>query len=123
MPVCQSFSEVNRIRFCLHTIFGIARVDLCHDPCNLPEYTVSYREQFLPGDSQEIGQVNIYFFNVEEQDREEYVLFDWEAILSSVGGSLGLFLGFSFFDFAMIIVKWAVKYLMTWLSLRKCRFC
>ena len=32
---------------------------------------------------------------------EEYLLFDFNAIVSSVGGSLGLFIGFSFLQCAM----------------------
>ena len=34
---------------------------------------------------------------------EEYLLFDFNAIVSSVGGSLGLFVGFSFLQCAMSI--------------------
>jgi hypothetical protein len=32
---------------------------------------------------------------------EEYLLFDFNAIVSAVGGSLGLFLGFSCLDFLL----------------------
>ena len=34
---------------------------------------------------------------------EEYLLFDFNAIVSSVGGSLGLFIGFSFLQCVMSI--------------------
>ena len=37
---------------------------------------------------------------------EEYVLVDFFDILAAVGGSMGLFLGFSFFDFGVGIKDW-----------------
>ena len=37
----------------------------------------------------------MYFNELEHELRKEYVLFDLNAIVASVGGSMGLFLGFS----------------------------
>jgi hypothetical protein len=45
------------------------------------------------------------------QVEEEYRLMDLAAIISATGGSLGLFLGFSFYGGAWNVVKWiAVTY-------------
>ena len=51
-------------------------------------------------------RLNIYFKRVEETIVEEYVLVDFFDILAAVGGSMGLFLGFSFFDFGVGIKDW-----------------
>ena len=40
---------------------------------------------------------------------EQYTLYDFNAIVSAVGGSLGLFLGFSFFDFVKVLLKLAKR--------------
>ena len=40
---------------------------------------------------------------------DESLVFDFNAILSSVGGALGLFLGFSFLGCANALVEWAAK--------------
>ena len=56
--------------------------------------------------------VNVYFFTVEEERREEYLLLDFDGIVASVGGALGLFLGFSFYDFAVITADYARRKLL-----------
>ena len=35
---------------------------------------------------------------------EEYVVYDFNGIVGMVGGSLGLFLGFSFFDVILLLI-------------------
>ena len=48
----------------------------------------------------------VYFTWAEDSIlvREEYLLMDFGAIVSAVGGSLGLFLGFSCLDFILRIL-------------------
>ncbi len=41
---------------------------------------------------------------------EEYLLFDTVAFIGNVGGSLGLFIGFSFYDFASKIVEFLARF-------------
>ena len=48
----------------------------------------------------------MFFRDAKVQVQHEYVLFDFPAIVGSVGGSLGLFLGFSVLDAAMMLVHW-----------------
>lgn len=49
--------------------------------------------------------IYIYYKAIETIEQEEYVLFDFWAILAAVGGSMGLFLGFSFLDFGYKIIQ------------------
>ena len=39
----------------------------------------------------------MYFKEIEYELKKEYILFDINSIVASVGGSMGLFLGFSCF--------------------------
>ena len=41
----------------------------------------------------------------EVQVNEEYKVYDFTGILGSVGGSLGLFIGFSFLDMILYIIN------------------
>jgi hypothetical protein len=47
--------------------------------------------------------------DIRVEQLEEYVLFDFNAIIGTVGGSLGLFLGLSFADLAIRIFSGAAK--------------
>ena len=40
-------------------------------------------------------KVYLYFKEIEYELREEYILFDSNSVVASIGGSLGMFLGFS----------------------------
>ena len=45
--------------------------------------------------------VGMYYNEIRVQYRRERVLYGLVDIIAAVGGSLGLFLGFSFLDFAL----------------------
>ena len=36
---------------------------------------------------------------------EKYAVYDFSGIVGTVGGSLGLFIGFSFMDFMLMLIK------------------
>ena len=36
---------------------------------------------------------------------EQYAVYDFSGIVGTVGGSLGLFIGFSFMDFMLMLIK------------------
>ena len=42
--------------------------------------------------------------NPERQIHQEYYIYDGLAMVGSIGGSLGLFIGFSFFDFLCLVL-------------------
>ena len=63
-----------------------------------PTFNVQCRSTYSPGDPSGRAKSYFYYKEVEEESLEEYVLFDFNAILAAVGGSIGLFLGFSFLD-------------------------
>ena len=43
---------------------------------------------------------------------QEYLVYDWKGMITSVGGSLGLFLGFSFLDFSFHIINALEKWIL-----------
>ena len=58
---------------------------------------------------------NIMLANMEITEESEHYMYDFESFVSEFGGSLGLFLGFSFFtlwDFGspiLVVIKNAIK--------------
>ena len=51
----------------------------------------------------------LYFTEMEVEAREEVLLYDMGNIVAAVGGSLGLFLGFSCLDFAGVTLRFLVN--------------
>ena len=52
------------------------------------------------------------FETMELQVKEEYVIYDFVGMISSIGRNLGLFIGFSFFD----AFCWLLDLIQKWIS-------
>ena len=76
------------------------RIPTCPQPCTTDHFSVTEKENPFFGNS---NQTVLYFYwdNLDVLVEEEYLLMDWNAIVAAVGGSLGLFLGFSCLDFLL----------------------
>ena len=81
----------------------LAKNDECLNPCNRVDYTARIQSQRFTENAITIevllGSDQISIF-------QEYLLFDFPTFVGSVGGSLGLFIGFSYFDFASMITDY-----------------
>ncbi len=53
----------------------------------------------------DVAVLTIYFESMTEQVNEELLLFDLPSFVGNIGGSLGLFIGFSYLDFATKITN------------------
>jgi hypothetical protein len=81
----------------------------CQLPCSVSEFSGNVQENRVPE-----GNHLLYFILGYRSNRvsifEEYLLYDFPAIVGSVGGSLGLFIGFSFFDFGSLILDTIIRH-------------
>ncbi len=80
----------------------------CQRPCKTAEYEAHFQEN-LDFSSPSSSKA---FMEVETTDVvvvEEYLAFDLNDIVSAVGGSLGLFLGFSCFEALRVAIDLAAK--------------
>ena len=75
---------------------------VCTRPCSTVSYSLTPRRTRgygnLPPNRAAVG---MYYNEIRVQYRRERVLYGLVDIIAAVGGSLGLFLGFSFLDFAL----------------------
>ena len=77
----------------------------CQESCTKTSYQMDFR-----ADPSQLGNINnshvfLLYDQTDINVREEVLLFDFGAILAAVGGSLGLFLGFSCRGFLMHFVE------------------
>ena len=68
------------------------------------------RLNFLPDDDDEdskqlLTSIWLGYFSTDVTIIEEVLLFDFTAIVAAVGGSLGLFIGFSFLDLFKVVIN------------------
>ena len=85
----------------------------CQVPCTYLIYRKSSKEFMNPVQSNTSG-VHIGFSSMTLQVKEESLLYPPESLFGDIGGSLGLFLGFSLLSFgetAIDICKRMIKYL------------
>ena len=98
---CQSLKEEEYLAKSYVPSFVHAESQ-CQVPCNVTEYQGQVRRMALtrPGNLTYVGIINesntVTYF-------QEVLIYDMLTFIGSVGGSLGLFIGFSFYDFGLAI--------------------
>ena len=85
----------------------------CLESCTIREYTgkVDYEEPIQ--DNHTFGMTVRFARPYKMTTYEEYLLYDFTELVGSVGGTLGLFIGFSFYD---IILK--ITYLINFMRMQ-----
>ena len=101
-PTCQSQSDDNCISMEWWKKYKVSH-NKCSNSCYQTTYhgTVSSVEWVKPGNENSTGLV-IIFASKDVVERNETLAFGTTAIIGSVGGTLGLFIGFSFYGLLMI---------------------
>ena len=79
--------------------------DTCPRGCQTHKLTAVMTDKDIPGSRENNSQVSVYFTSLNSQVSKEVTLFGFSSIVASVGGSLGLFVGFSCLDAAMTLVE------------------
>ena len=69
----------------------------CKNPCHLEEYFGRSQEWINHGKPGTLT-LQIYFVSNEVKVQEQYFIYNTVDLVGIIGGNLGLFIGFSFFD-------------------------
>ncbi len=77
----------------------------CEVPSTERVYITSRKDQPLSGRSGGLTTVYLYFDTVDVDVEEEKKLMDISALVPAIGGSVGIFLGWSFLDLAKYLLK------------------
>ena len=118
IPVCQSEKE-QKCAFNV-TWYDVFSPSICPKPCTLLEYSgkIDYWQE------KTISQKNNFNLKIKYGApevvivHEEYLITDFTGVVGSVGGTLGLFIGFSFFN----IVTYLIDLFHTFISNRIQKF-
>ena len=105
-PLCQSWQDYICMVKTMSLEIDMAS-ELCPKYCSIFEY-----EGRLKNDIQSYyveGFTWSYDISNNTQINEQYLVYDFAGFLGSVGGTIGLFIGFSFYDTLVIIINYLRK--------------
>ena len=103
VPPCQSFTE--ELCWDKHWVSSFVYAEgQCQKPCNVTEYRGYVRRLALPM-KENLTYVGIINSSNTVTFNQEVLIYDILNFIGSVGGSLGLFIGFSFFDCGQAIFR------------------
>ena len=108
-PICTEEEEYYCMMKLLNTQVKY-RNEICPRPCI--EITYQTNSKSISHDVSYAAVVLMYYQSEKMHLLEEYLIFDFSSILVAVGGSLGLFLGFSFFQCGSIVMHEFITHLM-----------
>lgn len=109
LPTCDAPASSNCSAGALRRIFMTQQHDGvtgCRAPCVRDAYTVDYRRDAPAHTGSNRTGVYLFYADTRVRTTEEYLLFDFGAIVTAVGGSLGLFLGFSCWQTVLLAAGW-----------------
>ena len=97
-PVCTSEEQFNQFeelygKLANSDVDRIVQVTGCKEPCNFKEYKFV---DSVPTVMSKRGSVAFWAASQKTQREEEVLLYPFTSLIAEFGGSLGLFLGFSF---------------------------
>ena len=114
IKICQDNFSVNwwhELRIIL-----ITAISKTAKPCKINEYDGDLRTfyEYMPNDWH--IQVDYTFKSDELLTRQEYLVTDETRLIGTVGGTMGLFIGFSFLDMLKKLMTVFKTYLLSCLS-------
>ncbi len=110
LPVCRTTEQMSNTTASIVGALMAARDrGLCRQTCNFERFRRSLRQKPLvsSNDRASAGFAMYYGSGLVRKSRQ-LRLYDFNTIVAAVGGSMGLFLGFSCLDFTIRAVDWLV---------------
>lgn len=122
IPKCDSFERgretYNSIKSISSFTLGLPNLN-CDIPCTHKSFNVQikfvHKNAYIDVDGSTAPYVNttvalaIHYNSLLVEERSEAYIYDFESLMTSIGGNLGLFLGFSCFSTIMFVVKYVFR--------------
>ena len=102
LPICETGEENSCIYHALHEISQ--NNDNCERSCKMNYYIGSKKTLATEMGRQSDFELSFVMATTSVNTESEYVIYDIAGMVGSIGGSMGLFIGFSFMDFIFKIV-------------------
>jgi len=105
IEACQTREEMIIMENVLYNVMArsVRRISSCPEPCTTEH--IHLKQKVNPFFRENHTEIYLYWENLDILIEEEYLLMDLNAVVSAVGGSLGLFLGFSCLHFLLSLLS------------------
>jgi len=100
--VCQTREDMKTMADVMQTVMSKTerRISACLEPCTTEHISITEKvNPFFKDMNSNLTELYFTWDHLDVLIEEEYLLMDFNAIVAAIGGSLGLFLGFSCLDF------------------------
>lgn len=77
----------------------------CPKPCDKIQFKHLIREDLTTIYEEDVSYIFLFYESTTFAILEQYVLYDFNTIVAAVGGSLGLFIGFSCFEMCKFVSR------------------
>ena len=101
LPVCSDENQMN----CFDEVLGETQNKILVQPCTKLQYKVKNHVQTFREEYQHMTVFQMAFDPPRVHVEDEYLIYDLLALISSVGGTMGLCIGFSFSNIASMTLK------------------
>ena len=96
IPYCQSITDYSCLNIEMRKVLYKKVNKNCPKYCYILEYTGRRTFMLKTDDNTKYEKKWYYIFSSKEDVKEEYLLYDFTGFIGQIGGTLGLFIGFSF---------------------------
>ena len=103
VKICESAQENNCMAQAIDNIWHKASKE-CPKNCHILEYTGKVK-YYQPNSLTAIADWSYIFPLSEMVVYDQYLIYDFVGMIGSIGGSLGLFIGFSFLDLIFYLIN------------------
>ena len=103
LPVCETQKEND----CFWKSYEITQeyLNQYSGPCTKLHYQIRTQYSNYPSEGEDKALIQVSFDPPRTNVREEYLIYDFVAMISAIGGTMGLCIGFSFTDVTSLMLK------------------
>ena len=107
IPLCGSIEDYECMRWQMNKYLRYEASNICGTPCSIMEYVgkKSFGYKFYDNPYRNYYEWRYLFDSRMIDVHEEYLVYDSTGFIGSVGGTLGLFIGFSFREIVNLIIE------------------
>ena len=108
IEACNTRENMKTINDVMQQIMSKAEREIisCPEPCTTDRFSITENENPIFSEkSVNVTEMYLSWDDLNVLVEEEYLLLDFNAIVSAVGGSIGLLLGFSCLDFLLKLLS------------------
>ena len=105
LPLCENLEDQK----CFNEVFELTLDTTNVRPCTKVQYKVKNKNQMYSKEKQNLVTFKMSFDPHSVKVHEEYLIYDLVAMISAIGGTMGLCIGFSFTNILSSILRYLAQ--------------